>query len=1002
MSRAARKQSSATRRDHRRTRQEQRRTGRVAAGPVRMWRNRLTLMAAGMVGLVIVASAGMQNTSAVVLQSTLDAHWRGQYDILVTAPTATDPAIPASGSTVVPDALTIDQGRNTLTAEQLASIRSIAGVDVAAPIGQLAIPAAQVVQPVYLNVPLDAPGTAPAPQAYAITSTLTTTDGLSQTANSNTDYVIIDQSQWQGYAAESTDRYLPSGTVRLRALSSSGAGAMGDEVDPQTSFDYTFGDVLPKTDPSGQGVVRLPVSVPAAQNAIVTLVDPVAEKQLLGDSAGSFLDPLIASSSIINRASNGGSPVAAQLNPDDSLTTLQDKGVLSNVSPVLVRSDTMPVAHLDLTATPLTIAGADLETPLKETFSTTDAATAEAPEAPFPSDQLKAAASTPQASPVTLYSGDAGPELSPFSTNGLLVNWPGYNPPALPWYTKFAEFAPGSSGIDGISTKAITAPTFGSDQASGTATIGAQGYADPFQFATLDPALNRGQHTDENPPTSTVTDPRDEAQYFSLTAPNLTIDAKTRAFTKTPWPVGTFSGADVAEQADPVSAVPLGYTEAAPAVVTSPSGAPISGAAAAAPASFSGLGINPNAATALADIANAPTWGVDSPIASVRVRVGGITGFTDEAVQKVLHVAEAIRALGLRATVVSGSSPQNVPVDVLGYASPPSPPSPSASLPQLPSVGDGAVITASWPSLGAAASAQSGVSASALLTLVLAIAASTVLFATVMFASIAGRREQSGVLRQLGFTSRRRFRFFISEDAATVVLLALLAGAAVAFSSVPQLVEVTAGASVGIALLVSVAVAIAAVVRPRAERARAVNTRADRPRRPDARASMVGSIGGFAVRQAATRKLSTVTNLLATLFVGVAAGLAVITFARSQHTAGSSRVAALTLTQGAVIEGALLLMTAVAALALIGVSRRREREQNAQVDTAMLAAGWTRRDLSKAWRLSTAAAAIPGAVLACAVTASLAAGQVPAPALALAVALTLGGSLAAYLAAARH
>lgn len=969
----------------------------VPSAPVRLWRNRLTLVATAMLGLVMLASAGMQNTSAAVLQSTLDAHWRGEYDILVTAPTATDPVLAAAEGRLVPDALTVDQGRNTLTADQLASIRSVPGVEVAAPIGQLAIPAAQVVQPVYLTVPLDGADVTPTPKAYAITSKLTTTDGLSAQASFTTDYVILDQSQWSGYAAESTDRYLSAGTVRLRALSSSGTEAYGEDIDPQTAFDYTFGDVLPTTDPGGRGVLRIALSVPAAQNGIVTLIDPVAEKQLLGSAAGAFLDPLIASSSIINRASNGGSPIAANLSPTDSIETLQDKGVLSNVSPILVRGDTAPDARLDVSATPLSLPGVDLETPLLQSFTNSGTMSTEMPEAPFPKVDLLTAASATDVAPVSLFSGDAGAALSPFSTNGLLVNWPSYTPSSAPWYTRFSEFAPGSAGIQGISTKAISAPEYGTN-ADGAVTETADGYADPFQFTTLDPALNRGQHTDPSSPTATVTEPQDEAQFYSLTSPNATIDAKTRAFTKTPWPVGAFSGADIASELDPISAVPLGYTAAAPTVQTPPSGSASSGTA-ASPA-FSGLGINPTAASALADIANAATWGVDSPIASVRVRVGGITEFSDESAQKVLHVAEAIRALGLTATVVSGSSPENVPINVYGYAQP------AGSGDALPTLTNAAVVTESWSLLGAAASTQSGVTASALNTLLLAITATTVLFATVLFGSITGRREQSAVLRQLGWDSLRRARFVVAEDASVLVLLVILGAAAVSISAIPQLVATLTGGTIGIALLVSLVAAVASV-------ARIAPTHRGRPRHatrvlPHDRispgplpATALNSTGAFAIRQALTRRLSSVTAFLAALFVGTAAGLAVLTVTSALQTAGSTRVATLALTQGAFIQGSLVLITTIAALALIEVSARRERQRNIDVDTAMLTSGWRSSDLAKARHMRVAAAALPGAIVACVVTVLITGSSEPALVSVSALILTVFGSAAAYVAAAR-
>ena len=56
----------------------------------------------------------------------------------------------------------------------------------------------------------------------------------------------------------------------------------------------------------------------------------------------------------------------------------------------------------------------------------------------------------------------------------------------------------------------------------------------------------------------------------------------------------------------------------------------------------------------------------DAPIDAIRIKVAGITGYTDEAAALIREVAEDIEALGFHVDIIAGSSHQTIDVDVEG------------------------------------------------------------------------------------------------------------------------------------------------------------------------------------------------------------------------------------------------------------------------------------------------------------------------------------------------
>ena len=92
------------------------------------------LVAVLLLAVVTLTASGIQNAASVALQQTLDANWRGAYDILVTS---TGNVGELSGL-LAPNSLSA--GSASLTLDDLARIRSVAGIEVAAPIGEVIVP----------------------------------------------------------------------------------------------------------------------------------------------------------------------------------------------------------------------------------------------------------------------------------------------------------------------------------------------------------------------------------------------------------------------------------------------------------------------------------------------------------------------------------------------------------------------------------------------------------------------------------------------------------------------------------------------------------------------------------------------------------------------------------------------------------------------------------------------------------------------------------------------
>lgn len=250
----------------------------------RLVRDRARLAALGLLAITLVAASGLQSTSAIVLQQTLDENWRGTYDILVTQ-AGKDPV---TSGLLRSDAL-VDATVGRLSLDDLALIRSLPGVEVAAPIAEVSFASSNLVgDPVlWLPVPVRADASLENPQAFRVTVSSATDDGTARRdVAAQSVLAFAYQPSYSQIVFDTNGAPLvdANGTIvsATTDLADSPRLLSGDSLVTFASGNYD----------SATGTIPLGLSIAPRPAATVALVDPVAERALLGD-AGRFLEPLL-------------------------------------------------------------------------------------------------------------------------------------------------------------------------------------------------------------------------------------------------------------------------------------------------------------------------------------------------------------------------------------------------------------------------------------------------------------------------------------------------------------------------------------------------------------------------------------------------------------------------------------------------------------------------------------------------------------------------------------
>lgn len=891
---------------------------RLPGGTRRLWRNKPRLVALGLLAATAVAASAMQSTATAVLQQTLDENWRGTYDILVTQ----QGKDPVTEGLLRSEAL-VDATIGRLSLTDLELIRSLPGVEVAAPIAEVSFAESSLLgdPQLWLPVPVRPDASLENPQAFRISLSSEMDDGTGlRQLGGVTVLAFAYQPSFSQIVFDSNGAPLigPDGETvyATQALADSPRLLSAD-----ASVQFSGGAFDPATGTIPLGLILSPR--PATN---IALVDPVAERALLGD-AGSFLDPLIEYES-----GSGDYPIV----------TLEK-------SPAQV---TVSVTVEEYTEVTPGVGGAE--------------AVEQAQGTGFLQNGQIAPAIVDDARTTVLgsYMVDVSDDIVPFADELVLVGGIEQDLVEETIGSTLADVPPGPRSV--LNGRYIVPP----DARSGeTVTIAPRGYASYGFYAEA--PMSGG-----SAPPGAVTE---YTKLFGSVGRSSANGLENKGFDV----VGSYRPEEIRELAGDTSFMPLGvYDVSSPELVADPAGRPLPPQHLAT--SLTGFGLPGTNNMAIGSFDILENWDVDRPISSIRIRVSGIETYNEQARERLLNAVVALNSLGFTATVVAGSSPQDLPVLVSQFA-----------LTEKSSVGgqviaDLGFVEQQWSRLGAVVEAESGVSATSIALLVVSTVAVGILLAVVQLGSIPARRTESVVLRELGWRRRRIARWWAAEEVPAVLGIAVVGAVSVLFSTRPDVASLAVATAVGLVVITSLVAVVAGARAPRATARRLRPHAASRP------PSINGPIA-FGARQSRAHLVHSVTLGLAVLLITLAIATGVTVFIQGRDIAGPSLLGAVASARGWVPQGVLAAVTLAAGITLAVLSRRMSAERRKEQWAAIRAMGWAGRDVIRGHLSELAFSAVPGLIVGVLLAGAITAVQAPESLLPVLVASTLGGAITVFV-----
>lgn len=666
-------------------------------GPlVRLGRNRIAALGLLTIAALAAATAGITEAVQVRVTGEVDANWRGAYDILVRPPGARL-AIESTAGVVEPNFISF-AGIGGISRADLARVRQVAGVEVAAPIGYVGYLEVLGVAPA-INLGPAVPG----PALYRLTISASSSDGLED---------VLVQRQ--------TGRVLVTG----EGVPASEFPGVSDCGEPLPDCTYGLdGEVIP------------------AIASPVIAVDPAAEVELVGEGAAAMR--ALAEFPPADARTVGD--IAADTIPDEfpeerlQLAFATGRGQDGKpVVPIMVTRSLYASLTVDLTVERV---GAPLSAvpPAGESFDTI-AGRAGGGLTPVGSSRL-----------------DATDRLYPFALPFLDVDWPD----SLP--QQQADSATAKISTD-LVTRLPSRPEYSS--------VGPRPGSDRLSFAIhpagiVDAGGRRPGFAGRLPGGLEVT-PGLERAYrgFREVELDLVRDFVPAFAGDRPFlfaPVGTFDLAAFQLPQNPLSYVPLGaYVPPDTVLVAGPDGRAVERTPMRPTLNPAGLIAVPP--LAITDLAGAEVLRGPSPIDAIRVRVAGVTDFSQQSRARVEQVATAIAALGLDVDIVAGSSPQPVEVYVPGY-----------HVAQDESSTDLGWVSQGWTTLGAAERVERGLTRTSEAMLLVALGAASFFVVGLQAIGLATRTAEVAILRAVGWTRLRILRWTLAEALVAAAGVAVLA-----------------------------------------------------------------------------------------------------------------------------------------------------------------------------------------------------------------------------------
>ena len=925
---------------------------RVPSPLRRVWRDRPRLIAVALLALVSLAAAGISATAAERLQSVLDANWRGTYDILVTAKGSNGDL----AGLLAPNTLAGE--KSALTLDDVAKIRNVSDVGVAAPIGEVVVPGLILGQ-VQIALPKDAVDADTQPRAFRITMTFWTDDGLGERFVSHETYdVVIDK--------------------RPRPEPAPGScNINGVDVTPETYPELSKTcDPAPHTGlinfatPGGwgsSGAIEGDSIVFGLGNAMmpstrVTLVDPVAERALLG-KAGEFLGPLadLDAKGTLTQQQVVDWAKATQGKYGDQFLKMYDQQVASNYgyTPEQLkeyeRLNKDPAATSQLTFpvppyVPLLVRDAG-PAPLEVSIDVSGygEATDDRSSPHF--------ATLPYTLPPAMQSGAPGTAVGSSEVDASsLLNPANSRPVILPWPGTRADGILGESALQTMAMYFVgkaASPVFtveGTQPDGVKVKMAASGYLYPW--------VNEIQQDDVLPLLEDGTVPGRESVFASGLKFRTSVDpgqAANGELAPNAVAVGGFSLDGIDKLQSGLSRVPLGAYESVGSTLIPGSSAAATKAVTMNP-SVTGFGLVSQQTVAIASLNSAAAWGDKAPVNAVRVRVSGVNEYSPDAVAKIAAVAQAINKLGFSATVVSGSSPTDVTVDVDNYAFG------VTTADEKQKVGPLGSVTQKWSELGAASRVNLAVSNTSFAILAVALGAAALLLAAVQLAGVPDRRAQASVMRTIGWRRRRIVRWMAAEELVSLVIIAIAGVVALLLASSRSAVTIAVGGSVA-ALMVTSTLAVALGARPLATGIRPLRRGKRRHRMAEVQA-WVTSLGRLALRQVSVHRLNGIVQLIATIVVAVAAAAITVTLIEGRAAAGASALGVFAVDEAFVAQLALGAIALIAGIVLAAIARRIDLVRRREQWSTMRAMGWSVGQVRTVQIIEGALIGVPAIVIA--------------------------------------
>lgn len=565
-------------------------------------RNRLAVVGVVVLAVFAAGAGYMRDAATSQLQGSVDANWRGAFDLLV-RPAGQRLNLEETGGLVEPNYLTFT-GDGGITLEELAAIRSVSGVEVAAPVAMIGNMRATVGGPVV--------GIADLPEQPTLYEAIV----RAETSDGNGQVLVQEQ----------------TGRVLLPP-----ADPSAPRMPPITDFRSSSGNE--------DGIYISLDELPAISSPIIG-VDPIAERQLLGPSAD-FLVPLEEVAELPLQ------PTAHDFDLSRIPDAFEDQRLFIEIlaldpnSPATERP-VIPVAVSASIYAPLTITleVRQLGEPIPEYPTGDDVG-----------EQLAQAAEQAGEGLGDVRSSvlDASEALRPFQAPGLLVVWPDSDAPrgsaatvgvaddltpqlaGRPQYTSIAA-------RDGGRTLAFSIAPLGWVDSSGTSREPHEtqaGILGSVQVG-IEPAYRESRAA-----------PLPLVEQFVPTGP---LD---RPFVFAP--VAEFDLALLDLPDNPLNYVPLGaYATPQTRFIAGPDGEAIEPIQMTP--TLNPLGFITLPPLAITDLRSAATLRGDAPIDAIRVRVAGIDRFDRAAVARVEQVGASIGSMGFDVDIVAGSSPQSVEV----------------------------------------------------------------------------------------------------------------------------------------------------------------------------------------------------------------------------------------------------------------------------------------------------------------------------------------------------